>query len=370
MANPFTPTFGVTPPFLVGRDHEIAQVKSALDGGPGHPARAVFATGSRGMGKTVLLNALENAARDAGWVVISEAARPGLLAELTATTLPALLASRAGRAARGTVTGVSASVLGFGGSVTREAPTPNAVQPSFRSQLTELAIALGAQGGGVFFTMDEAHRSERSELRTFFQVIQHAFREGLPVAVASAGLPWAVEAVLRDDVLTFLRRAQRWNLGPVPDQLVASALREPIIAAGRSISRPALDLAVATVRGHPFLIQSVGYELWDAVPEKEAIGLAEARAAVPRAARAASRLMHEPILADLSPVERRFARAMADVGTDAVPVDAVARALGVSRGYASKYRARLIAAEVIEPAGRGLVRFAVPLLGEHLRGEP
>lgn len=365
--NPFTPTFGVTPPLLVGRDGEIAQVRRALAGGPGDPARAVLATGSRGVGKTVLLNALEDTARQAGWMVISEAARPGLVAELTKTTLPSLLSGLAGGATTSRITGLSASAAGFGGSVTRQVAERYPVEPSLRSQLTELAGALGAAGSGVYLTLDEAHRAERAELRTLFQVIQHTFREGLPVAVASAGLPWAVSAILHDDVLTFLRRAQRWTLGRVPDHLVANALREPISMAGRRITRTALDLAVATVRGYPFLIQAVGYELWAAAPDQPLIDLVQARTAVPRATVAANQLMHDPLLADLSPVDRAFLRAMAEFDSDAAPISGIAGILGVSSAYVSKYRARLIAAEVIEPAGRGLLRFTAPLLGEYLR---
>ncbi|MDR1237099.1 MAG: ATP-binding protein, partial [Propionibacteriaceae bacterium] len=68
--NPFTPTFGVTPPMLAGREEELAAVAQALHSGPGHPARAAFFTGARGTGKTVLLNAVEELASDAGWTVI------------------------------------------------------------------------------------------------------------------------------------------------------------------------------------------------------------------------------------------------------------------------------------------------------------
>jgi hypothetical protein len=39
----------------------------------------------------------------------------------------------------------------------------------------------------------------------------------------------------------------------------------------------------------------------------------------------------------------------------------------VSRDYTNVYRARLIAAELIEPAGRGRVDFALPYLREYRR---
>ena len=56
MANPFRPSFGVTPPLLAGRDTEILAFGDALDSGPGAPGRATLYTGVRGIGKTVMLN--------------------------------------------------------------------------------------------------------------------------------------------------------------------------------------------------------------------------------------------------------------------------------------------------------------------------
>lgn len=367
MVNPFTPTFGVTPPLLVGRDAQINAFRRALANGPGDPARATLLTGARGTGKTVLLNALEDIARQAGWAVVSESARPGLVDALTKTTLPELLAANGADAATSRVSGVSASVLGVGGSVSRQVQEQYPVEPSFRSELTRLALCVERRGAGVFLSIDEVHKAEQAELRTFFHTIQHAFREGLPVAVAAAGSPSAVSSILSDDVLTFLRRAVRWPLGDVADALVATAIREPIIAAGRTITDDALGLAVKTIQGYPFMIQVVGFELWGVEPARDVIDDGQAKTAVVRAIEQANRLVHEPMLADLSPVDRRFLAAMAEEESEPTPIAAVAKRMGVSTGYANKYRARLIAAEAIEPAGRGRIQFAVPFLREYLQ---
>ena len=45
----------------------------------------------------------------------------------------------------------------------------------------------------------------------------------------------------------------------------------------------------------------------------------------------------------------------------------IASRLGVDAGYASVYRARLIAAELVSPAKRGYVDFTLPYLREYLR---
>jgi hypothetical protein len=112
--NPFTPSFGSTPPLLVGRNDLIEQFAEGLDNGPGAPGRASLYTGGRGVGKTVMLNAAEDEARRRGWLVISEAATPGLLDRLVRDHLPRLLAEHAGMGGKKRMTGFVAPA-GLGG---------------------------------------------------------------------------------------------------------------------------------------------------------------------------------------------------------------------------------------------------------------
>ena len=77
MANPFKPTAGATPPLLVGRNRVIEEFLESLDDGPGAPGLLELITGARGVGKTVMLTALGDSARERGWVVVDETAREG-----------------------------------------------------------------------------------------------------------------------------------------------------------------------------------------------------------------------------------------------------------------------------------------------------
>ena len=91
MRNPYTPTFGVTPPLLVGRDEILTDFAEGLEDGVGSPSRAILITGTRASGKTVLLNALEDIVVEKEWVVISLTTRPGIAQELVETILPRYL---------------------------------------------------------------------------------------------------------------------------------------------------------------------------------------------------------------------------------------------------------------------------------------
>ena len=56
--NPFKPTAGANPPHLVGRSSLVEEFAESIDNGPGAPGRLTIFTGPRGIGKTVMLNAV------------------------------------------------------------------------------------------------------------------------------------------------------------------------------------------------------------------------------------------------------------------------------------------------------------------------
>src|SRR5436305_7187081 len=75
--NPYAPGAGRRPPELAGRDAELAAFDVLLERvARGRPERSVVLTGLRGVGKTVLLNALRSAAVRRGWGTGKFEARP------------------------------------------------------------------------------------------------------------------------------------------------------------------------------------------------------------------------------------------------------------------------------------------------------
>jgi hypothetical protein len=314
----------------------------------------------------VLLNQLETTAIGLGWVVISEIVRPGLVQELTYSVLPALLAAHEKQAAKGAVTGVNASVLGFGAGLARQVAPKRPVEPALGSEFQQLARVLTEESSGLFVSLDEVHRDEVEELKPLFHAIQQCFRQGLQVAFAAAGLPYSISGLLNENVLTYLRRAERFTLGALTPGQVKAAIQEPIQQNGRSIALDALDLAADAVQGYPFLVQVVGFELWQADPDSSWIDAHQAGLALEHAKQTAYRLVVEPALADLAGGDRDFLRAMAIDTSCVTQVSVLPERLRRSRGHVNKYRSRLIANQLIEPAGRGELRFAMPLLQQYL----
>ncbi len=66
--NPYTPDMGARPPFLAGRDAELAYFDEILvQLGAGGTQKHLILTGLRGVGKTVLLNEFEAGCEAAHW---------------------------------------------------------------------------------------------------------------------------------------------------------------------------------------------------------------------------------------------------------------------------------------------------------------
>lgn len=364
MANPFHPTFGVSPPLLVGRDAVLDEFVEALEDGPGSSGRAVLFTGARGSGKTVMLNAVEDKAKERGWVVISETATPGFSARIASGHLPQLLRRFDPAAVRRRLTSASAPMSL--GAISWQTVEAHAAELGLRGQIELLTDLLAEHRTGLLITLDEIHRNRIGELRDLATTVQHGFREGRELAFAGAGLAASVSDVLNDDVLTFLRRADRHALGPVRSSDVERGLREPIETAGRSVDPVALAVMVEGARGYPFLLQLVGAQTWRRNPDAPMISVADAEQGVVHARRRLATLVHEPALAGVSDVDRDFLAAMARDDGPSRMADIAAR-LGADVNYVSQYRLRLIAAELIDSKRRGFVDFALPYLREYLR---
>ena len=363
--NPFVPTFGVSPQILIGREAILADFASAFSSGPGDPSLSVLITGQRGMGKTVLLDAYELAARENGWVVASESSSPGLLDRLTQDHLPRLI-QQISPESRNKVTSRGGSAFNVSYQSGWEERYP--AETTLRSQVVELTDYLAERGSGLVITVDEVQSTDAEELRKLGEIVQHARRENRLVGFAAAGLTNAMDEFLSHDGVTFLRRAERYQIGRVELSEVAQAMATTINDAGRTIGDEALQYATFATEGYPYLIQLVGYYCWKQNPQNSEITLADVTKGVADARRRLGQNVHSSAMRGLSESDKTYLMAMSLEEADGKSsTGKVAERLGVSAQHAGVYRSRLLAAGVIEQAGRGYVRFAIPYLGEYLQ---
>ena len=370
---PFTPGFGSTPPCLVGRDDIIRAVCASLAGDPAGEGATNVLLAPRGLGKTVVLNEIEDAARaERGWLVVAVSGTDG--DPIAETHKEVCRARESWAQTHGEPAGrhVSAMSVGVGGlsAAVSVAQPPEPRRTSYgddlRRDLSELASAAAETGSRVLLTMDEMHAIPLAKARQLGSYIQHiAKRERRGLVFVGAALPYITETLLADRKSTFLQRLAIHRLSPLSESQARRGLQEPIHTHGGRIEPGALDIAAAAVGGHPYMLQLVGDKMWRAVGGGgNTITARHAQSAAAQAGESLEDHLFAPTWQSLSDTDKRFLAAMATlVGTDSTPrVAAICETAGIGQSSASAYRRRLLLSGMVSPGGRGRLRLAHPAI--------
>lgn len=375
---PFTPGFGSTPPCLVGRDELIREVCYLLAGDPASEGGANVLLAPRGLGKTVLLNEIEDAARtERGWLVLPVSGTDGdPIAETHKAVCGAQesLAQVDSEPARGQLSAVSFGVGGLSAGVSyQEGPELRRTRygDDLRRDLGELAGAVARIGSRVLLTMDEMHAIPLPKARQLGSYIQHiAKRERQALVFLGAALPYITETLLADRKSTFLQRLAVHKVDLLSEPETQRGLREPIQMHGGRIVEDALDVATSAVAGHPYMLQLVGDRMWRAAGNAgNPITANHAKKAVAEARESLEDHLFNPTWHSLSDIDKRFLAALATLAqTDDSPrVAAVCEEAGISKTSASAYRRRLLLSGMVSPGGRGRLKPAHPSIGPWMR---
>lgn len=350
--NPFTPSFGQIPPFMAGREHLINDIVQAFDDGPGNPNLSTIFVGARGTGKTSLLSYLSQEAAAHGWVSANTSAMPGMLDDILqrARESASEFIEEQGKVR---VAGISVGQL-FG----VDFEYPDSPQGNWRTKMNALFKELEAYDIGLLITIDEV-RIDLDEMIQFASVYQHFVREGKKVALLMAGLPYKISALLRNDSVSFLRRAQIHQLGRIDDYEIKHALEQTINQAGRKIAAKALDSAVHAIDGFPFMMQLVGFRTWAVHPENTVISADDVSAGIKLANAEMRARILETTYRELSKGDLKFLRAMLP-DEDESTVATIAKRMGVKSNYAGQYKRRLLEQGVIGERGTSAVGFDIP----------
>jgi hypothetical protein len=357
--NPFRPTAGATPPEVIGRAGILDEFEHGLTLGSGAPGLLTIFTGARGIGKTVMLSAAQDLATEHGWAVISETANGAFMGRIGESMR---------RLAEELGDGPQADHIGeiTGGSSVAGQLTPEQ-QVDWRCTGGNLLRPLNARGTGLIITVDEIHAADRDELAHLAATIQHSNRDRLPVGLVVAGLPAAVAGLLEEDAAAFLRPADRIELQSVPVTDVEKSFARTFAASGFDTTSESVHRAADATGGYPFLVQLVGYYLWREAEINDRTLTADAvDRGIERAHQWNARTVLASALSALSPRDIDFLRAMAVDDVPSTDSD-VGRRMGAKASQVANYRARLMAAGLIEAPGQGQIDFAIPGLRRHLR---
>lgn len=356
----FSPSFGNRPSYLIGREQLVNGILSGLDTKPGSRERAVVLLGQRGMGKTVLLWELADRAREKGFVVATPTAASADMLDRMIEKLQDD-GERVIKNKKAKLSGASVGALGFSAGLqfTREVQESK----SFQYKLTQLARRLSDQGHGILLLVDEL-QANSEEIRQLVIAYQEIIGEGLDVALVMAGLPGAVSATLNDKVLTFLNRASKMEVGPLPAGDIDAFLMRSFKRLDIDLPDEQREMVTRFIAGSPYLLQLAGHHITIRA-EEGAVTQKDLENALAVAKEEFENDICKTTLAALSDVDRSFLSAMISA-EEPYRIANIANSMNVTVDYAQKYRKRLIDAGVIEATGRGQIDFTVPYLKSYL----
>ncbi len=387
MDSPYRPGFGARPAVFVGREPHLARSRTVMTRmmNTGEPAPSVMVlVAPRGMGKTVMLDVIADAARDRGLVAVQVALDsvsdgPQLLAGRLAIAAEELSHS-AGRAAWSAVkrrlallsVEVNAGIVRISSPAAGEERASASV--SAREHVAGLLVAvarLAAAAGrhGLVLLIDEFQQARHDDLVIITNALQDALREaGAPIAGFGAGLPDTPERVMAASSFT-----ERFDFRPLqrltPDES-ERALIEPALAVGVTWEQAAADALIRAAGGSPYLLQLFGDEVWTiADPDRETeLTLSQTTAALAEGRERLHNGLFRGRWVKTTPGERSLLVAMARTAdgegvSDSKDYTAV---LGRTTQQLSPTRHTLIDKGLIESAGFGRLRFTIPGFGDYV----
>ena len=379
--NPFAPGAGTRPPELAGREKTVEEALVALRRiKSGRPAKGQMLLGLRGVGKTVLLNHLAELAEEEGYLTVYlESPEDRRLAEMLVPPLRGVLfkLSRAERS-RGLANRGMGVLRGFASAfkvkygeleVGVEAATGTADSGHLESDLPELLMAVAqaakADERAVALFIDEVQYLSQEDLSALIVAAHRIGQRNLPFIVFGAGLPQL--AALAGDAKSYAERLFDYPpVGALDANAATRAIREPILAEGAAIDDDALTEIVERTKGYPYFLQEWGSLAWNAAP-RSPITAHDVDRASERALEVLDNGFFRVRVDRLTPRERDYVRAMAELGPGPHRSGDVAAAVGMRVTTAGPLRAGLIRKGMIYSPAHGDTAFTVPMFDAFLR---
>lgn len=355
--NPFTPTFGEVPAYMAGREIMLNNLRRAFSSSKRHPNLTTIITGARGTGKTALLAQAADEAEQRGWIAVSTVALPGLLDDvyITAKRRASHLITRDPN-----VRIESIEFGGIGGIGLSHAEH----ETNWRNDMSGLLEELARSNAGLLIIVDEV-QPKLDEMIQLAAIYQLFVMEGRKVALLMAGLPNNMLALEKDKSVSFLRRAQKMQLGPIPDFEVKEAFERTVRDSGRTLAPTALSRAVDATGGFPFLMQLIGFRVWDQHPGSTEITEEDAQAGITLARAEFEDRILKTTYESISNGDKAFLDALVSLGGQAT-IRQIADQMEKTGPYATQYKNRLMGQGIIKDVG-GIVCFQLPHMEAFVR---
>lgn len=381
--NPFAPGAGSPPPELAGRDAVRAQMTLCINRlRKGRPAKSIMLVGLRGVGKTVLLDQMMKDAIANGVVTIRIEAPEG-------RSLPAMLAPqlrlgllklskieaakdyavRGLRALAGFASKLKITYADIEVGIDYEAEPGLADNGDLEGDLTMLLEQVGAAAAAantlVSIYIDELQYVEEGQMAALISALHRCSQLQLPLTMVGAGLPQ-----LRGRMGEAKSYAERLfdfpSIGPLLPDEARDAIEKPIMDEGAAIDPDAVDLIVKYTHGYPYFLQEWGKHAWD-IAQTNPITKADVEAASTETVAALDESFFRVRFDRLTPTEKRYLRAMAQLGPGPHRSGDIASVLSRDSTSLAPIRSNLIAKGMIWSPTHGDTAFTVPLFDEFMK---
>ncbi|WP_428489562.1 AAA family ATPase [Rhodopila sp.] len=381
--NPYAPGAGTPPPTLAGRDALLDAAKLALERiHIGRPAKSFIAVGLRGVGKTVIMNQVQQIAESEKFHSIyieafdeirlpdalTKALRPVLL-KISKREAVHDLAVRALAGLRNFASAFSVSFQGFDLGVQAEAGLADT--GDITADLPDLLVAIGeaakATGSALAIIIDEVQYLGETDMSALIMAIHRCNQKLLPVVLFGAGLPQLRGKM--GDAKSYVERLFDFpNVDALSSDDARLAIEKPANDEGIQYTTDALVEILRVTSCYPYFLQEWGHFAWLSAQENP-ITKDDVLRSHDQAISKLDQSFFRVRLDRMTPTERKYMRALAELGPGSHRSGDIARVYGANVTSVAPLRSGLIAKGMIYSPAHGDTAFTVPLFDDFMRRE-
>ena len=269
--NPYRPGAGLMPTYLAGRDTDIEEMENLFNAlCLSIPTQSVIFSGLRGVGKTVLINKLQEIAEDKDIFCkhieveerndfISQIATcsQAFLRKISTVEKFKTLIKKPLDAIKSLVVSFDPENKTFSLSMQeRELYTSANLTQSLTDVFTTLGEVAAKTDSPICFFIDEIQYMKKEELGALIAALHRVNQLGYPLMMVGAGLP-KIYSMLSEAKSYSERLFIYKEIGSLENDQCTEAIKKPAEKLGISYSGEAIDKIVDVTKGYPFFVQQL-----------------------------------------------------------------------------------------------------------------
>jgi hypothetical protein len=230
-----------------------------------------------------------------------------------------------------------------------------------------MALGQAAKDTGqpIALLIDELQYLPKRDLAALIRSLHAVAQEGLPLVVFGAGLPQLFSQV--GEAKSYAERLFRFaEIDQLSRPDSKEVVRGPVRNEGSSVTDDALEEMYQQTKGYPYFLQEWGYRAWNLAP-KSGINLEVAHEATRLALKELDHQFFRVRFDRVTPTEREYLRALAELGEGVHRSGEVAELIGKTTNQLGPVRDTLIRKGMIYSPAHGDIAFTVPLFDQFMK---